>query len=379
MPGFDIARSTVGALGSDVSTGEIAAASLVTEAEAIASNDNDTTIPTSAAVKDYSDNAAATMTNKTLTSPVLNTGVSGTAIVDEDNMVSDSATKVPTQQSVKAYVDSGAATMTNKTLTSPVLTTPQINDTSADHQYVIAVSELAADRTVTLPLLAAADTFLFETHAATLLNKTFDANGTGNSITNINTADIVDATATPTASKIPVADGSGLLDGWISAASTTVDGLVELAIASEINTGTDATRAVTPDSLAGSNFGIRYVQIEVFGPTTDVATGDGKKYFHIPAGLGGMNLVEVHAQVVTAGTTNSTTVQIHNLTQTADMLSALLEVETGETGSDTSDPGPTIDTGNDDVATNDVLRIDVDTISTTAPKGLFVTLGFQTP
>ena len=33
------------------------------------------------------------------------------------------------------------------TFTSPVLTYPQINDTSADHQYVFAVSELAADRT----------------------------------------------------------------------------------------------------------------------------------------------------------------------------------------------------------------------------------------
>ena len=33
-----------------------------------------------------------TLTNKTLTSPVLNTGVSGTAVKDEDNMSSDSAT-----------------------------------------------------------------------------------------------------------------------------------------------------------------------------------------------------------------------------------------------------------------------------------------------
>lgn len=66
-------------------------------------------------------------------------------------------------------------TLTNKTLTSPVLTTPQINDTSADHQYVFAVSELAADRTVTLPLLGADDTFVFKTHADTLRNKTMDA------------------------------------------------------------------------------------------------------------------------------------------------------------------------------------------------------------
>ena len=45
-----------------------------------------------------------TLTNKTLTSPVLNTGVSGTAILDEDDFASDSDTKLATQQSIKAYV-----------------------------------------------------------------------------------------------------------------------------------------------------------------------------------------------------------------------------------------------------------------------------------
>mgnify|MGYP003108365669 FL=1 len=47
-----------------------------------------------------------TLTNKTLTSPVLNTGLSGSAFLDEDNMASNSATKVASQQSIKAYVDS---------------------------------------------------------------------------------------------------------------------------------------------------------------------------------------------------------------------------------------------------------------------------------
>ena len=42
----------------------------------------------------------------TIPSPVLNTGVSGSAIKDEDDMSSDSATHVATQQSIKAYVDS---------------------------------------------------------------------------------------------------------------------------------------------------------------------------------------------------------------------------------------------------------------------------------
>ena len=47
-----------------------------------------------------------TLTNKTLTSPVLNGTLSGTAFLDEDNMASNSATAVASQQSIKAYVDS---------------------------------------------------------------------------------------------------------------------------------------------------------------------------------------------------------------------------------------------------------------------------------
>ena len=46
-----------------------------------------------------------TLTNKTLTSPVLNTAISGSAFKDEDDMASDSATAVASQQSIKAYVD----------------------------------------------------------------------------------------------------------------------------------------------------------------------------------------------------------------------------------------------------------------------------------
>ena len=49
--------------------------------------------------------ATQTLTNKTLTSPVLNTGISGSAFLDEDDMASNSATKLASQQSIKAYVD----------------------------------------------------------------------------------------------------------------------------------------------------------------------------------------------------------------------------------------------------------------------------------
>ena len=63
-----------------------------------------------------------TLTNKTLTSAVLNTGVSGTAILDEDNMASNSATQLATQQSIKAYVDTTVAA-TNEVVED---TTPQL-------------------------------------------------------------------------------------------------------------------------------------------------------------------------------------------------------------------------------------------------------------
>lgn len=63
-------------------------------------------------------------------------------------------------------------TLTNKTLTSPIVTSLQINDTSADHQYIFAPSELAADRTITLPLLSTDDEVVFKAHTQTLTNKT---------------------------------------------------------------------------------------------------------------------------------------------------------------------------------------------------------------
>ena len=131
-----------------------------------------------------------TLTNKTLTTPtitdgVLNTSISGTAFLDEDNMASDSATKLASQQSIKAYVDAqitaqdldiagdtgtididlnsetltiaggtgltstgssttvtmaidstvatltGSQTLTNKTLTSPTINTPTITSVTA--------------------------------------------------------------------------------------------------------------------------------------------------------------------------------------------------------------------------------------------------------
>ena len=49
--------------------------------------------------------------------------------------------------------------------------TTEVQDTTGDHQYVLGVSELTADRTVTLPLLTGNDEFVFKDHAQTLTKK----------------------------------------------------------------------------------------------------------------------------------------------------------------------------------------------------------------
>jgi len=61
-----------------------------------------------------------TFTNKTLTSAVLNSTISGTSIKDEDNMASNSADHLATQQSIKAYVDTQVATVPVGDITSVV-------------------------------------------------------------------------------------------------------------------------------------------------------------------------------------------------------------------------------------------------------------------
>lgn len=161
-------------------------------------------------------------------------------------------------------------------------------------------------------------------------------------------------------------------------ANLTTKGMVELATAAETTTGTDATRAVTPDGLAGSKVAKRLFYIKVFDHDTAVATGDGKAHIAIPEELTGMNLVGAHAAVYTVSSSGLPTVQIHNLTDTSDMLSTVITIDENEKNSYTAATPPVINTGEDDVVTGDEIRIDVD-VAGTGTKGLDVILSFQTP
>ena len=135
-----------------------------------------------------------------------------------------------------------AETLTNKTLTSPVLTTPQINDTSANHQYIFGISELAADRTVTLPLLTGNDTFTFNAFTGTLTNKTIDSDN--NTITNIVNADIKASAAIVDTKLATITTGNKVSGSAVQLAGTS---------AIEDSSGLQLKSAVAGDGLALSS------------------------------------------------------------------------------------------------------------------------------
>jgi hypothetical protein len=120
------------------------------------------------------------------------------------------------------------------------------------------------------------------------------------------------------------------------------------------------------------------IEVKVVDDATILTTGDGKAIICIPASLGGCNLTGAHAFVTTVSSSGSPTVQIRNITQSADMLTTKITIDASEFSSYTAAAAPVIDTGNDDVATGDLIAVDVDGAGSGA-KGLGVILTFALP
>jgi len=134
---------------------------------------------------------AQILSSKTLTSPVLNGTLSGTAFLDDDTLGDDSAIAVASQQSIKAYVD------------------------AQSHSTVTADS------------------------VTTFTNKTIDVDATGNSITNLANANIKASAAI---------DASKIADGSVSSAEfQRLDGLT-----SDIQTQLDLKAALASPDLTGN-------------------------------------------------------------------------------------------------------------------------------
>lgn len=144
------------------------------------------------------------------------------------------------------------------------------------------------------------------------------------------------------------------------------------------DTAATSVKKIVP---ANSVFFNRTVIIKVLGDTIPTYVQEGISFFTIPSSLNDLYLSgvsgEVGAHVYTAGTTGTTTVMLYNETDSVDMLSTGITIDTGETDSSTAAAAPVVDTSNNQVSTADVIRFDIDTIQTgTAANGLEVRMQF---
>jgi hypothetical protein len=112
---------------------------------------------------------------------------------------------------------------------------------------------------------------------------------------------------------------------------------------------------------------------------TDVAlvVGDDAARFTIPSAFNGWNITSITATRKSGGT-GVPTIQLRNVTDSVDVLSTKLTIDSGETSSLTAATPPVIDTTKDDVATDDVFAIDVD-VAGTNTFFMYVLVGLTKP
>lgn len=184
------------------------------------------------------------------------------------------------------------------------------------------------------------------------------------------------ATSDLATSRVLISDGNGkvAVGGATSGELNYLNGVTS-SIHTQLN-----NKLPISDIANVANSGRKIVQQMIFAPDSAMTTGDGKGYLHICPPLSSKNLVYCHARLIAPGGGSGTTdIQIarNRSGSVVDMLSTKLTVDVNETGSDTAAAAYVINTSNDDVVDNDLLRIDVDALASTPGSGAIITLGFE--
>ena len=143
------------------------------------------------------------------------------------------------------------------------------------------------------------------------------------------------------------------------------------------DTAATAVKKITPINSVFFNRTIIFKGLPDAIPTY---IGNGIAAITIPLALNDLYLSGVAgtlgAHVYTAGTTGTTDIMLHNLTNAQDMLSTVITIDSGETDSSTAAAAPVVNSYNQ-VSTADVIRFDIDAISTgTAANGLEIRMQF---
>jgi len=129
----------------------------------------------------------------------IGSGATVTTILDEDAMGSNSATSLATQQSIKAYVDSSILTKDNTDEIAEGSSNLYFTNARADARITNALKDednFASNSATHVPSQQSVKAYVdaqdanIASDTLTFTNKTFDVEGTGNSISNIDVADL---------------------------------------------------------------------------------------------------------------------------------------------------------------------------------------------
>jgi hypothetical protein len=174
------------------------------------------------------DTATQTLTNKTLTTPVISSITNGAATL---TLPTSTGTIALTSDIAAGIVtETGTQTLTNKTLTSPVITGAVFNDgsivfegaTANDHETTFTITDPTADRTITFP--DATGTVALTANVAALTGATFTGAVSGTDLTLSGNLTVNGTTTTINSTTLAVDDKNITLGDVDTPSDVTADG-----------------------------------------------------------------------------------------------------------------------------------------------------------